>query len=71
MNPTQTEGEAMTSDRAETLGRFDAALERFRGEYGNEADLRDGTDVRLLLAILQADLIAGVERWPDGGDDVG
>jgi hypothetical protein len=57
--------EPEAAERADLVARFAAALDLFADAYGGAVDLRDATDVRLLLRILEDDLMANVEARED------
>jgi hypothetical protein len=52
------------------VARFAAALDLFADAYGGAVDLRDATDVRLLLRILEDDLMSGVEAREADNEEI-
>jgi hypothetical protein len=65
-SPPQT-GKGITM--SELHQALDDALEFFRGAYGNDPDLRDRADVRLLMQAFRDALEPGIEEREEDGDD--
>jgi hypothetical protein len=58
------------TERADLVMRFEAALDLFGDAYGGAPDLRDAMDVRLLVRMLEADLMANVEAREDDDEAI-